>query len=216
MPYDPCTKLICGTLESKREIWPVWPLEWRSASTRWHCETDASADRPTLGLSPATRDRIGLFDFLLLAALSAHTGSGGNVISTRQSTVNPSSKRPGIAQAPGYSAPIVHASALGEWEEVVRGGGMGGYDDSVAAEVTICAADPTHLATQSREGKLQNDLLEQRNRRIAQQHPVTRLIFDERWVGEAILCPLSFYASSQVRNRIPENNTDRKTRHSLQ
>ncbi|KAI9465426.1 hypothetical protein BJY52DRAFT_1243912 [Lactarius psammicola] len=118
---------------------------------------------------------------------SSRTGPGGDDLSLSelypddplpqrpaQARRNDPKTRPSIAQALGFGAPIVHsqdASVSGVPEEEEEGEGErggevwegddDGNDDSAAADVTVRAgedADPTHLATQSREEKLRSDL----------------------------------------------------------
>ena len=112
---------------------------------------------------------------------SSHlTGPGGDDLSLSELYIdnhplqrpaqarNDPKTRPSIAQALGFGAPIVQsqdASALDVPEEVGEGSREAeeddGNDENAAADVTVRAgedADPTHLATRSREEKLRNDL----------------------------------------------------------
>ncbi len=150
---------------------------------------------------------------LISVTPSSHTGPGGDDLSLSElypnnrlpqqpaQARNDPKTRPSIAQALGFGPPIVHsqdASTSGVPEEEGEGRrgeeeqeGDDGNDDSAAADVTVRAGedvDPTHLATQSREEKLQNDLfvLRQLNGAFAAYNDALR----ETQAGtEASRCP---------------------------
>ncbi len=170
-------------------------------------EIPPSGDPPLLSESPQFS--------LSSVGSSSRTGPGGEDLSLSElypdnslpqrpaqaRRNDPPKTRPSIAQALGFGPPIVHsqdASTSGVPEEEGEGRrgeeeqeGDDGNDDSAAADVTVRAGedvDPTHLATQSREEKLQNDLfvLRQLNGAFAAYNDALR----ETQAGtEASRCP---------------------------